>query len=700
MRKFASITVLAALALGLAACGGSGNNAFVPPPTNPGSTVSSIAVTTSTATIPSDGSASATITTHATDANNSAVSGATVTFSSSAGTISGSPATTDANGNATATLAAGTAAAGTAITVTATSGSGSGTAKVTVSNSQQTITLETDEPQIPSDGLKPATITALVRDANNNFVSGVAITFKSTSGGLTVVNGTTDTNGAATATLNAASDPTNRTITVTASAGQTSATLDVPVVGTALSVTGAPSLVIGSQGTYNVSLTDSSGKPIAGQSVALTSSAGNTLSAASVTTDVSGHATLQLTAAKAGTDTLTAKTLGLTATQTVVVSGQSFVFTSPAANTKVDLGASLTLIVNWKSTGTPQVGQTVNFASTRGILAPASAVTDASGNATVHISSTTSGPAIISATGTGVTATLAVDFVATNPTALDLQANPATIAIQGQSTISAIVRDPANNLVEGQTVSFQLTDITGGSLSVASAQTDIQGRAQTVYTASSAPSASNGVTVTAIVQGKPAVTGSATLTVGGQTVFLSLGTGVKLQENAPATQFTMPWVLQAVDSAGNPVNNVPVTLTIHSVSYYKGTWVAAGSAWVWTPTSPACANEDVNLNGVLDPGEDFNGNHKLDPGEVAVTTVGTVTTAADGSATFGVEYPEDHAVWVIVNLTATANVQGTQASTNSIFQLPMLSSYVTTAPSAIPGEVSPYGVNVSCANPN
>jgi Bacterial Ig-like domain (group 1) len=539
-----------------------------------------------------------------------------------------------------------------------------------------------------------------VRDANNNFVSGVAITFKSTSGGLTVVNGTTDTNGAATATLNAASDPTNRTITVTASAGQTSATLDVPVVGTALSVTGAPSLVIGSQGTYNVSLTDSSGKPIAGQSVALTSSAGNTLSAASVTTDVSGHATLQLTAAKAGTDTLTAKTLGLTATQTVVVSGQSFVFTSPAANTKVDLGASLTLIVNWKSTGTPQVGQTVNFASTRGILAPASAVTDASGNATVHISSTTSGPAIISATGTGVTATLAVDFVATNPTALDLQANSATIAIQGQSTISAIVRDPANNLVEGQTVSFQLTDITGGSLSVASAQTDIQGRAQTVYTASSAPSASNGVTVTAIVQGKPAVTGSATLTVGGQTVFLSLGTGVKLQENAPATQFTMPWVLQAVDSAGNPVNNVPVTLTIHSVSYYKGTWVAAGSDWVWTPTSPACANEDVNLNGVLDPGEDFNGNHKLDPGEVAVTTVGTVTTAADGSATFGVEYPEDHAVWVIVNLTATANVQGTQASTNSIFQLPMLSSYVTTAPSAIPGEVSPYGVNVSCANPN
>src|ERR1700688_3354506 len=124
MRIFASITVLAALAFGLAACGGSGDAAFVAPPTGTGGkmTAASIGLTASSATIPSDGSASSTLTAHATDANNSAVSGATVTFSSSAGTLSGSPATTDANGNATATVSAGTAAPGTAITVTASSG--------------------------------------------------------------------------------------------------------------------------------------------------------------------------------------------------------------------------------------------------------------------------------------------------------------------------------------------------------------------------------------------------------------------------------------------------------------------------------------------------------------------------------------------------------------------------------------------------
>ena len=41
--------------------------------------------------------------------------------------------------------------------------------------------------------------------------------------------------------------------------------------------------------------------------------------------------------------------------------------------------------------------------------------------------------------------------------------------------------------------------------------------------------------------------------VGGQTVFLSLGTGSTLTENATKTQFIMPFVIQALDSAGNPV---------------------------------------------------------------------------------------------------------------------------------------------------
>ena len=68
-------------------------------------------------------------------------------------------------------------------------------------------------------------------------------------------------------------------------------------------------------------------------------------------------------------------------------------------------------------------------------------------------------------------------FVATTPASIDVQASPSTIQTNGQSTIIAIVRDANNNLVEGQTVDFQLTDKTGGSISVASAVTDVQGQA-------------------------------------------------------------------------------------------------------------------------------------------------------------------------------------------------------------------------------
>jgi hypothetical protein len=739
MRKFVSITVLAALAFGLAACGGSGDNAFVTPtpvtPTPPATTVTNIAVTASSATIPSDGSAASTITASATDASNAPVSGATITFSTSAGTISPTSVTTGTTGTASASLSAGTAAAGTAITVTATSGSVKGTATVTVSNTQQSLTIQTSLPQIPSDSSKSATISVLVRNASNNFVTGVPVTFAATSGGLTVTQGTTDATGTATASLSAAGDPTNRSITVTATVGPSTAKIIIPVVGTTLTLTGPSSLVLGASGAYNVTLADFGKNPITATTVTLASS-GNTLPA-SVTTDSSGAGSFTLKAGRAGTDTVTATALGQSASQTLTVSNQSFAFTTPAANALIPLPTPptmgtptqnvVTVTVNWSSGGVPQANKQVTFASSRGQIAVPAATTDASGNASVTITSTladptTAGPAIVSASAAGVSAQLDLTFVATVPTVIAVQSSPDTIATQGQSTITAIVRDALGNLVYNQSVAFNLTDISGGSLSFATVTTNTEGVAQTVYTASSTPN--NDVMVSATVQGT-SITASTKLTVGGQSVFISLGTGNQIGENTNKTQFQMPWVVQAVDSAGNPVNNVSITLTIHSTpygyaippnppiwAYAKGAYQVCGTSWVQyngvagctngTSSSPpvTCLNEDLNLNGVLDPGEDFNSNGKLDPGDVAVATPSTVVTGSDGSAGFTVEYPEDHALWVQTLLTATATVQGTQSSTESLFILPILAVYLTTTASSPPGLVSPYGVAATCSDPN
>jgi hypothetical protein len=604
--------------------------------------------------------------------------------------------------------------------VTVTSGTVSGKATVTVGTAQQTISVITSLPQIPSDGTKPATITALVRNAQNQFVSGVAVNFTATSGGLTVTQATTDASGAATATLSAAGDQTNRTITVTATAGSESATVPVQVIGTTLTLTGPSSLVQGSQGTYSVALTDAGGNGIANKTVTLTSAKGNTLSATSLTTNASGQNTFTVTAVTGGTDTITASALSLQTTEAVVVSTQNFAFTAPAAaNSPVNIGTTSTVTIAWTAAGVAQTGQTVTFSATRGTLSATTATVGPSGTASVTISSTTAGPSLISATGAGVSAQASIEFIATTPTAVAVQASPSTIAPQGQSTITATVRDTNDNLVEGKVVDFTITqDATGGSLSVASATTNVQGQASTVYTASTATSATNGVVVAATVSGTT-VTSSASLTVGGQSVNLSLGTGNVVAPGPNAnTQYSYPFSVQAIDAAGAGVDNVTVSFAVTSLAYAKGSQSYINPPGEWEPqystsnTDPdaydaflstgfvGCLSEDVAGNGILTPAEDYNGNGKLDPGLVVSTDVGSAVTANGGTASVNLIYPKDHAYWVVVKLTATATVSGNQSSTSASFLLPGLSTDYTTATVSPPGRYSPYGTASTCKDPN
>jgi hypothetical protein len=425
--------------------------------------------------------------------------------------------------------------------------------------------------------------------------------------------------------------------------------------------------------------------------------------------------------------------LGLSSAAALSVSSQAFAFTAPTASSNIALNAAQPLTVVWTNSGAPVTGQTVTFSTTRGLFAnnatTITTTTDSTGTAgtvaaPITVSSTTAGPGVITASGTGVTAQLQVNFVATVPSQINIQASPDTVETSGQSTITAVVRDAQDNLVDGETVDFQLTDKTGGSISVATAVTNTQGVAQTVYTATGTASGSNGVSVTATVQGT-AIQDTVTLTVGGQTVFLSLGTGNTLNENANKTQFILPFVIQALDSAGNPVTGATVTLTIASLpptgapatvgpdftsadtyaAYRKGYWFTgtdALSGAVCTTTGwcqliiSECLNEDILGNGIFEASEDVNNNGKLDPGNVAVVTPGSVITDSTGTANVNVTYPEDHGQWVQVLLTATSGVTGTQASTTSKFWLPMLAAYITNPLVQPPGDTSPYGTNVNC----
>jgi Bacterial Ig-like domain (group 1) len=710
------------------------------------SNVASLTVSTTAATLPSDGSGSATITVLAKDANNNALSGVAVTLAASAGTLSGAGTTTAANGTITGSLSAAGVTAGTTITITATSGTVTGKVTVSVVATQQTITLLTSSPQMPSNNSKPATITAIVQGANNQLLPGVALTFEASSGAIAPVQtaagaaastqvpaGTTDANGVAQATLSTPGNETNRTITVTVMAGSTIQTVQVAVVGTTLAVSGPASIVQGANGSYSVSLTDSAGNGIGNQTVVLTSALGNTLTPASVTTGTTtGAASFVLAAANSGADTITATwQTNVIATQSVAISNQNFSITAPAANATITVSPStapvpVPVTVSWTASGAGQNG-TVVLSTTRGTLSATSvAVSNGALTTPVTIYSPTAGPAIISATALNGSTTLAtaqttVEFVATTPSKVSVQGTPSTVAVQGQSTITATVTDASGNPVQGATVDFTLTDTTGGSLSAPNATTTPQGQATVTYTASTTSSTANGVSI-AVQVANTSVSSATTLTVGGQTVFLSLGTGNTIIP-LNSTQYELPYTVQAVDAAGNGVSNVKVVFSVQSVSYQTGQWVcpAGCTAWQQNITAPAlhippppvsndpkyvpgiggCSPTSVyELNGQIQTTvpNPVPSNYVLTaiPGSVVATDVGFATTTAGGTAAVNLIYPKDHALWVAVALTATATVQSTQNSTTSTFFLPILSTDISDPKIAPPGQLSPYGLSATC----
>jgi hypothetical protein len=758
MHRVSWIAALAAVSLGLAGCGGGdtcntlSGAAGACGNTSGGQPVpTSLTVSSAPATIPSDGSATATITAIAKDANNAALSGVTVVFAADNGaTVTTTQGTTDSTGTAKGTLSVGSAAAGTTVDVTATAGSVTGKTTVAVTNAKKTLTLLTSSPTIPSDNSSGATISAIVKDANNNLLAGVPVSFQVTSGaivpvqttagaGASVAAGTTDANGMAQATVTTPGDPSNRTLTVNATAGSATAQVNIAVTGTTVTLTGPATLVLNNTANFTVLVSNSSGKGIANTPVTVSSANNNTLSASSLVTDANGRATFTVKGAAGGNDTITATSLGLTQTASLAVSAQSFNITAPANGTNVVLGNSQQLTVTWTNNGAPVVGQPVTFVATRGTVVPSTPVnTDANGHASASISSSSGGPSIVQASGSSVSAQLNLQFVANNPSQIAVQAGPNTVAIQGQSTILATVRDAQNNLVQGATVNFEVvSDPTNGGLSSASGVTDAQGRAQTVYTAGNSSSGANGVTVSATVAAS-SITASTTLTVGGQAVGLLFGTGNTIDVGQGPAVYQVTYSVFASDSHGAPLPNQPITFSVLPVAYGKGVMAGCPGGTSWGPsystgggdtfayTGPGllngaqmCRNEDTDYNGniaSLDSGtpgtcvdlvsgqtitshvKDNNCNGQLDPSTVATVSPASGVTDATGRLDVKITYNRDHAYWALVTLIASTTVAGTQSSTSTTFTLQgAAADYAcSTGP---PGPVSPYGKAATCSDP-
>ncbi len=585
-----------------------------------------------------------------------------------------------------------------------------------------------------SSGTPTVTLTAIVKDSSNRALADQTVSFSATSGTLVVNSTTTDASGQATATLSTGGNKASRDITVTASCGPVSNTNTVSVTGTTIDVSGQDSVGYGSMPTYTITLKDSAGVGIASQTVTITSKY-NTLSTPSITTNTSGQGTVKLTASDTlgRVDTLTATALGVTGQKAVTVNSaaQNLAFTTPAANAEIPISTLTPVSVKYSISGVAQSGQTVVFTTDRGTLDNTSVITNGSGIATVNLSSTTVGITTITASVGGVSASLNVEFIATTPASMTLQADPSGISTNigtsttQQSTLTATVRDAQNNLVKNQKINFTLiTDPSGGYLSPATATTDSAGRATVLYIAGSADSGTNGVNIQASIQGT-AITQTTTLTVGGIAIFISIGTGPKITQLDDQT-YKKNYDVLVTDAGGHAVSNATVTAILTPVAYLKGYWAddPADSKYIWTPTLTSthntslysdsvlsgfnyCLNEDMQywndpthtaylLNGGLDSGEDYNGNGKLDPGTIAAVSPSTVTTDVNGSGTFGIIYTKNYATWVFVRLDVTVDAGGTEGKASTTFLLGYnITDYAYPAPKQ---PDSPFGYSTTCAD--
>jgi hypothetical protein len=567
--------------------------------------------------------------------------------------------------------------------------------------------------QLSSSPNSTVSFTVVAKDAQNRAIPNQTVTFTASSGNLTGALPLPRTGPAGEPVtgvmLSPGGDRSNRDVTVTAAAGGIRQSLTIPVVGTQLRLSGSLSLLLGSTATYTVTARDQSGQAILGANLSASSAIGNSITPSNLVTDALGTAKFLYRANNAGLDTISVTGLGASARTDVAVSAEDFAFEAPAQNDSVPIGTNQTSTVRLLTNGAPAAGRVVTFSTTRGAVSPQSGVTDANGRVSTSISSTTAGPATITARSGTAQTILPVTYLATTPAFVVLQVNPAAVlpntggSSAHRAALQATVRDAAFNPVAGRIVNFTaLSDLSNGSIQPGSHVTDENGIAEVLFVPGGLTTANDGVVIKATVA-ETTVSATTSLTVSGQALFISIGKG-KLIGELSEPVYRKEFSVYVTDANGAPVPNQAVTLSVYPDLYLKGLirLVRVDDVEKWVQGVEAtCVNEDVDRNGILWPAdEDFNRNGKLDPGLPVVISPSSVTTDSGGFGTFFLQYGKNFAMWLDATLTARAQVGGTESLQTQKYFLEVLAADFLDTATNPPNLRSPFGNAADCRNPN
>jgi len=635
----------------------------------------------------------------------------------------------DPTGIAEAALMSGTAA-GTAIVTVRSSGVTNSINIELTGGLAANISLKASSGTVRSDNSDNTTITATVLDANNAALKETTVSFKASDGTLSAPSVVTDENGEAIVLFSAGNmDNSNRTSTITATAGSVSRQILIQVTGTTLTLSTdyitleiePPTAGFGAgkdTATLIIAAKDAGKKPIYNALITIEvdpSSTGNVLlSPTGGYTDSKGELAVQVRGQAQGNVIVKAQGLGATATQayTVGISGEIFSITSPEQDPyNLQKGTNLTVVVR-----APTQTQVI-FATTCGAW-------DGGASPVVTKSVANKEASAVLRSDDACVATVQV-YDAANPSTSDsikvniylpvdaasqiyLQAGAYVVArsiggVSNTVALEALVRDDSFQIVPNVPVSFSIADSTGGGeyVSPPLAYTlEGTGKAEATFTSGSMSSGAQGVRVNASVVGKPAVTDSVNIVIGGTAASVVVGQSTSIESINGDTSYKLPMTAQVVDSNGNPVANARISLQLWPKYYRTGIWVpqTIGNTNCLPDVTNEYPNEDDTFPGtafyrnlILDPGEDRNGDGQLTPSSSAAGSLpAEVVADSTGVASFSMIYPKSSAVWIVAELTASTLVVGSETRSKTEFVLPFLHSDADSC--SLPD--SPYNTSV------
>ena len=375
-----------------------------------------------------------------------------------------------------------------------------------------------------------------------------------------------------------------------------------------------------------------------------------------------------------------------------------------------------------------------------GSLAVVTGMTDTSGSFKyVYTAPAASGSLDVVATAGGVTATQTVQVQASGSSTIlpavgpvrsaSVSANPSVVSTNTAATnnrieIRALFVGANNTPIKNVRVRFDLAGdaaSVGGAFSTAdnTVYSDANGIATTAYVPGSRASPTDGVTIRACYGlndfascATSTASTSTSITVASDPLAVTIGSNEKVYIGTADLTYQRRFVVLVVDASGAAKENVQIKPSIDIDRYYKGEMFRFGNSWgpgyltldavtgkpkaVSVVSSPACFNEDINRNGVLEAGEDLNSNGSLEPrkSDVAVSMVGGSATNASGIAVVQIEYPKSLATWARVKILVSATgVSGTEGRTTwtEILPAPGPDFTATTAPAFV---YSPYGLDI------